>query len=103
MSLFGIEKVSRGDLNIHEKQRRGERKSCSCLSPIKTTGQSADPASIPEIPDRLPNGVGWIHANRVHFAVGYMVTSLGCIKLNHMNHQHPILFSADNFHFDSAY
>lgn len=34
-SLFGTEKVSRGDLDTHVKQRRGEREFCPCLGPMK--------------------------------------------------------------------
>lgn len=106
VGFFGTRKVSRGDLNIGGKQRRGERKSSSFLSPIKKD-TFVQQKCYPSLSPRKSNetdivylmGSGFI--GQVHFIVGYVVYFLGCVKLSYLKSLTPYILSAGSFHLDS--
>lgn len=87
VSVFGTEKVSKGDLESLWKWRWGEKKSCSCPNPIKrnTYKEKILPDSF------LPHRV-WIHeVKRVLWWVIWLLPEV-VWSWPTWNRQHPTLF-----------
>ena len=96
-SLFGIEKVSRGDLNTYGKQRGGERKSCPCPSPIKKHWAKCWPSLSPENLLRLifasMNSGGQVFRGELHVCFPRLC------EPSHMKSPTCCYSSADSLHF----
>lgn len=91
VSLFGIEKVSKGDLE-YMWEAKMRRKEILFLSQAYKEKHwvSADLAYLPENPRRLISASRSMDScGQVCFVVGYMVASLGCMKRSHVRPPTP--------------